>query len=772
MSRELTDILTNISPPGAFATRTTAAPDALRLEVRGVGSVRLPVTRARARRLCGVARPARYGLEDRTLYDPGVRDTWEIARSRVKIDRRRWNQTLLPELERIRRGLGLPEECRLSAELHNMLVYEPGQFFLPHQDTEKVDGMVGSLVVLLPSDHKGGSIQVEHHDEKVSFRGSREKLTFIAFYADCRHEVRPVKEGYRVVLTYNLRAEGSTAGTSFSQAANAIEPLARAVGEYFETPFPSTWRDQRYRVFVYLLDHQYTRRGLDWQRLKNADAARAAALQEAARQLDCEAFLALAEVQETRTDEGEMHRGGWGSYFHDEEEEDYDDEEFHDEPSVAARLGDLIDTEVELRHWVGRGKPRGSRYVHNYEVFYTKPSAELTPFNSEHEPYMGNYGNTVDRWYRRAAVVLWPRRHGFALRAEASGGWAVAEVGKKLKSGDLAGARSLTGEILPFWESCANREKEPGFFLAVLRTAEQLGKPDLARSLLEPFELERLTPKAAPGLGALIDAYGQKWCRDLLNHWASGDKFDVPMQRPEWLAALPGLCKGLCEQDSAAGRKLAAWLVGEQWRWWTAQWKEGCELPDPCSSLEVLKADCEPFLGLLESSLVAGSGELQDKMRRFAVAAAGGPVLALTHLLRTALRTCPRTTLTELGLGELHRSCAKELRSRLDQPLRGPNDWSIPAPVRCGCDLCARLSRFLANPKRTRFEWPLAKQKRGHVHAIIEEHAFPVTHKTRRTGRPFTLVLEKTDALFETEAAERKSWQRELSWLTKNQRSF
>ena len=258
MHRELTDLLAKIGPPGAFATRTTAAPDALRLEVRGVGPVRLPVTRARARRLCGIARPARYGLGDRTLLDPGVRDTWEIARSRVKIDQRKWKQTLLPELERIRRGLGLPGECRLSAELHNMLVYEPGQFFLPHQDTEKQDGMIGSLVVLLPSDHKGGSIQVQHHDEKVSFRGSREKLTLIAFYADCRHEVRPVKEGYRVVLTYNLRAEGGTAGVSSSPAADVIEPLTRPVGEYFETPPPTLWRDQPYRVFVYLLDHRNT----------------------------------------------------------------------------------------------------------------------------------------------------------------------------------------------------------------------------------------------------------------------------------------------------------------------------------------------------------------------------------------------------------------------------------------------------------------------------------------------------------------------------------
>ena len=134
-------------------------------------------------------------------------------------------------------------------------------------------------------------------------------------------------------------------------------------------------------------------------------------MQEVAPQLDCEIFLALAEVRETRSDEGEMYHGMGRSWYYHDEEEDEDEE-----PSDSASLGDLIDTEIELRHWVGRGKPRGSRYVREHEVFYTKPSAELRPFNSEHEPYMGNWGDTVDRWYRRAAVVLWPRRHGFALR--------------------------------------------------------------------------------------------------------------------------------------------------------------------------------------------------------------------------------------------------------------------------------------------------------------------------------------------------------------------
>ena len=61
----------------------------------------------------------------------------------MKIDRRRWNRTLLPVLEELRADLGLADGCRLEAELHSFLVYGPGQFFLPHQDSEKADAMAG-----------------------------------------------------------------------------------------------------------------------------------------------------------------------------------------------------------------------------------------------------------------------------------------------------------------------------------------------------------------------------------------------------------------------------------------------------------------------------------------------------------------------------------------------------------------------------------------------------------------------------------------------------
>src|ERR1700722_10742678 len=107
--REVSLQLAKIESSGSFATRLAVAAENLHLEVQGVGRVRFPITPSTARRLCAVARPARHGFKDETRLDPRVRDTWEIANSRISFDQSRWMNTLAPQLERLRRGLGLPQ---------------------------------------------------------------------------------------------------------------------------------------------------------------------------------------------------------------------------------------------------------------------------------------------------------------------------------------------------------------------------------------------------------------------------------------------------------------------------------------------------------------------------------------------------------------------------------------------------------------------------------------------------------------------------------------
>jgi hypothetical protein len=84
-----------------------------------------------------------------------------------------------------------------------------------------------------------------------------------------------------------------------------------------------------------------------------------------------------------------------------------------------------------------------------------------------------------------------------------------------------------------------------------------------------------------------------------------------------------------------------------------------------------------------------------------------------------------------------------------------------------GCsDPCGTLGSFLRDPVRRRFEWPLAEQRRRHVHSRIDMAELPVQHQTRRMGRPYTLVLTRTPQLFERERQARVQDLADLDWLT------
>src|SRR5207244_1024678 len=214
-----------------FSARRTAPVDDLELDVRGVGRVLLPVSAEQANQLCRVGRPATYGLGDKTLLDARVRNTWEIPISRVKLNQRRWAKALVPARDCLRADLGLPPGCRLKAELHSMLVYGAGQFFVPHQDSEKADAMVGSLVVTLPSSFKGGALVVRHAGMSATYRSPKKSLSLVAFSADCPprgktgHLRVPCDAALQPPPTGRRRNGGSAAGAGRSRGRLAPGPL-------------------------------------------------------------------------------------------------------------------------------------------------------------------------------------------------------------------------------------------------------------------------------------------------------------------------------------------------------------------------------------------------------------------------------------------------------------------------------------------------------------------------------------------------------------------
>lgn len=426
VGEDLSALLQSVRHNGSFATCRTAPFRDLAIEVTGVGELTLPVTTSQAKQLRLVARPAKYGQGEQTVLDRRVRDTWEIPRSRVRIDKRRWNRTLRPMLDTIRDDLGLPQTSTIGAQLHSMLLYERGQFFAAHQDSEKDDQMVATLVVLLPSRSTGGELVVSHRGESVRYHGSASSLTFVAFYADTRHEIFPIETGHRVALTYNLALSGDTTAP-LPDDPTTVSAVAELVGHHFEHSPAPRWRGDRQALdppdrLVVLLDHQYTERGLRWSHLKGQDATRVEILRGAAEIAGCEVALSQAEIQETRDCYDDRppswgRRRGWSDW--DDDEPDGHEHRF--------TVGDIVDSTIDLIP--AAGEPlRFDSAVSDAEIVAVTPTDELEPYDSEYTGYMGNWGNTMDRWYRRAALVMWPRARAFAIRAKGDPSGAVADL--------------------------------------------------------------------------------------------------------------------------------------------------------------------------------------------------------------------------------------------------------------------------------------------------------------------------------------------------------
>jgi hypothetical protein len=762
----------------AFSVELTARPDDLSLEVEGFGRVKFPVTPAKARKLLGLGQPARFGRGEQTLTDPDVRDTWEIPKHLI---RAQWNDATLKDiLAAVKEELGLPSAAGLTADLHSLLVYETNQHFLAHQDSEKDDSMVGTLVVTLPSSYTGGELMVGHNEEWKAYRGSKTALSLVAFYADCRHEVLKVTSGYRITLTYDLLLHGDTSRPGGDEGTAA--ELADLLREHFGTPVPRYYggpaADPPNRL-VYLLDHEYTPRGLSWRRLKGADASRVALLRAAADKAGCEAVLALADIKTTHG----AFKDDYDDYrYRRRWDDDYDEDEYDDDGSgddSQYDIQELIDSEVTLTHWTG---PDGTRLeetslpVKSGEVCASTPMGDLEPYSSEYEGYMGNWGNTLDRWYHRAAVVVWLRQQAFANRAETSPAWALDELAAIASAGDVPGARAAVAMLAPFWDGALRARtaeaggRVSGLFGKALRAAELVADAETAAMLLRPFRIENLTDACVNPFGRIADRYGQQWTAELLRAWFGGDQpawaYGGGQERPQWVAdRLPGLCKGL-HATGGVGTVAAQRLLDLAWEWIGKDIGSGLALSLPSYRDEKLGGLGKPLASVLTAAAAIGAVSTRDTLSGF-IRQSGDAVTALEMSALRATAELPRDGARgDAGFGGLAADCAARLRARLARPRRASGDWSIELPAGgCTCELCHTLRAFLKDKNRRSFEWPLAKQRRQHVHSRIDAAELPVTHQTRRHGSPYTLVLTKTDALFTREQEARIRDETDLEWL-------
>ena len=227
-ARERYSNLDDSSVSGTFCTSDplplSSLPFLPLITVDGVGQLAFPLPPSQCQELIRVAQQAPFGRGEQTIVDVSVRNTWQVDASAVHIDAAFLDTIRRHVVPRVCHDLGISITAAsaasrndVEARLYKLLVYETGGFFRPHRDSEKEDGMFGTLVVLLPANYTGGELVVEHAGQRRTIDCSvGEKwrgFSYAAFYADCKHEIRRVASGYRVALTFNLcKVKGAKLG--------------------------------------------------------------------------------------------------------------------------------------------------------------------------------------------------------------------------------------------------------------------------------------------------------------------------------------------------------------------------------------------------------------------------------------------------------------------------------------------------------------------------------------------------------------------------------
>ncbi|KAF9017802.1 hypothetical protein BDZ89DRAFT_1074557 [Hymenopellis radicata] len=119
----------------------------------------------------------------------------------------------------------------VRAERYKLNVYDKGGFFKAHQDTPRAENMFGSLVIVFPTPHEGGTLILRDEGVEWSFDAAQllasvtsetPNVAYVAFYSDLEHEVMPVVSGSRVTLTYNLY---------FDNMATVVAPVFTSQGK-------------------------------------------------------------------------------------------------------------------------------------------------------------------------------------------------------------------------------------------------------------------------------------------------------------------------------------------------------------------------------------------------------------------------------------------------------------------------------------------------------------------------------------------------------------
>jgi hypothetical protein len=808
VGEQLLETLRKIDRPGTFCASGRLPPTLPGLEVAGMGPVALPLEKRQAASLKKRARQAPYGKGTQTLVDSGVRRVWEIDADQVSLVNPEWPNVVERAVLTVQSELGL-EKQKLDAHLYKLLLYEPGSFFLSHRDGEKLDRMVATLVIALPSAHEGGELVVRHDGREVTVNfgpESRFQTQFAAFYADCEHEIRPVTSGFRLALVYNLALAKSKPAITAPTSSEHIAAVARILQQWIDRngiseTLSDTDKDRPTTKLAVVLDHEYTQAGLTCNTLKGIDRAKADVLFAAARQTGCDASLALVTkwVSGSAEPSGDYGYGYGYGRSRRRSRYRYDDDDESDEG--GHEMGEVFDESLTAEHFSdANGNPLAFDQIplDDDEIVSKTPLSAGKPDKEDFEGYTGNAGMTLERWYHRAAIVLWPVESRFDVLCEAGveaavGGleqmvrhWKQARKSERaaLQPPCLEFARRImahwpernfaSGHYVDYGDDDEERfddedfddqdfddESEDQTVLAedrgphknlaasqcsrhpLLLLLEELGDVSLITAWLRGVLAKDVSVDPGKRLGDLCRQHGWTTFQDVLRELFENTSNET-LERHARLLADWSLRKDKNADRGTLCSQLAQQLISAVERWNPSQanrdWRARA-----VNRSELLRLLTQTFMALEEPELLERLVTyVLDRPKEFDLTTIQVPALLR---LETWLKRN-----VQASSAPFHRwlSAARaELESRASHPPQEPADWRRESATGCDCADCTELSRFLKDQNTETLRLPLAQNRRQHLHRVIDGKRLDTTHVTERRGRPFTLVCTKTKASYE-----------------------
>lgn len=760
--KPLEELLSGVRRPGDFFAQGSLETPMPRVEIEGVGLVSFPVPEAQIWQIIQQATRAPYGRGEDTLHDESVRKTWQLPASQVRIGGKTWEKTFSQLLATVVDGLGCAE-AKVSAELYKLLVYDPGGFFAAHRDTEKEGGMFGTLVVALPSAHRGGELVIRHAGREVVADLSSEEfseLKFAAFYADCEHEVRPVIEGHRVCLIYNLiQLPGAKAEEPLR--APLYAPEIAAASRMLKGAFAAPTAPAK---LAWLLEHQYSPAGLSFGGLKGEDAAMAKVLRAAAEQAGCAVHLGIVHIEETGPAQpdyeagyGYSRRGRWRNYHEDEVEDDASSDSFE--------VIEVSDGSRHIDQWVNtQDQPVafGKLPLADGEVLPADALDDEAPDEQRLTEATGNEGASFERSYHRAALVIWPCERFAGVLIQAGVGAALPHLAERLAAGDKAAA-AIAEQIIEAWEQppagwyYRSLTGEPNR-AEMLLLLTQLGDRALLKRFISGVVSDNFDGDENETLAKAFVQLGPKETGKLLGvlvrenfllfrcacvNLACRVLRELGEQlNPEWRTVLRGPASDMV-RSLASIQPLSDPYSSADWQRMTKARPVDAEMVD--CLLEFLRAIGADALRTDAATSIASESALFDPGKVIV------PALALLHKRER------KGFGLDAAASRLWIHAAEFMLSRSEKPPSPPTDWRQMVKLSCKCEDCSELQAFLLDAQAQVARFRMHQGRRLHLENQILNQSLDIQCETDTKGRPQTLVCTKTLRTFQRQCEQHRA---------------